>query len=92
MKLDYQQALQYKGKVIQFRNEQGRMVTGKVVNVDEEGIEIKELNTPVDYNGHGYWFFGPRRGFYGRPGYRPGFRRYPYAGVVGLTILPFLFI
>lgn len=93
MSLDYKSALQYRGRIVQFKNENGVLVTGRVVNVDANGFEIEEIETNKDFEGHGYGFFGPRRGFYGRRPFRPygGFRRYPFAGVFGLTILPFLF-
>lgn len=96
-------AQKYLGKAVQFHNEDGELVVGKVVGAKSDAFLIEKWDTKEekDLGGAGYGFYGPRRPLFYRPRPRPYFYRprpygapvgrYPYAGAIGLTLLPFLF-
>ena len=61
MGLNYERAKHLKGDIVRFRNKNGELVVGKVVNVKKDGLEIAALDS-VDSNGgdgFGFPFFEP---------------------------------
>ena len=61
MGLNYERANHLKGEIVRFRNKNGELVVGKVVNVKKDGLEIAALDS-VDSNGgdgFGFPFFEP---------------------------------
>jgi hypothetical protein len=60
MELNYQRAIKLKGQMIQYRNEDGELVVGRVADVKKDGLEIEELTTHSPSSGYGFGFFGPR--------------------------------
>lgn len=96
--LNVDTAKQYKNKIVKFQNEDGNWVIGKVIDVTSDGLKIEEYQTQTNLDdGISYGLFGPRRPYirprpFGRPirPYRP-YGTYPFTGVYGLTLLPFLF-
>jgi hypothetical protein len=81
VELNYERAQHLVGKMIRYRNEEGEMVMGKVVNIKKDGLEIAELGSPVSNDGYGFGFFGPRP-FFGRPFFVP---------FVGFEVFDFFF-
>ena len=86
MQLDYNQARNLEGKMIQFKNNQGEWSVGRVVKVRENGLEIEELSSSNSNEGYGFGFFGPRP-FVRRPFFRPPVF-FPF---VGIAFSPFFF-
>ena len=80
MELNYERAKHLKGKMIRFRNKNGEMVVGKVVNVKKDGLEIAELGPPDSNEGYGFGFFD-----------RPFFRRPFFFPFVEIEFFPFFF-
>jgi hypothetical protein len=69
VELNYERAQHLKGKMIRFRNKNGELVVGKVVNIKKDGLEIAELDSHGSNDGYGFGFFdGP---FFGRPFFFP---------------------
>jgi len=81
MQLNFEKARHLEGKMIQYKNETGEWVTGRVVKVKKNGLEIEQLSSSDSSDGFGYGFWGPRRFF--RP---PVF--FPF---VGFGFAPFFF-
>ncbi|WP_160726095.1 hypothetical protein [Bacillus sp. USDA818B3_A] len=86
MPLDYNQARNLEGKMIQFKNIQGEWSVGRVVKVRKDGLEIEELSSSSSSDGYGFGFFGPR------PFFRRNFFRPPvFFPFVGFGFSPFFF-
>lgn len=81
---------QYEGKMVRFKNEKNQWVIGKVILVDQNGIEIEEYSHSDHERGYGFGFFSPRPFFGPRPFRRRPYVRYPFGGFSALTLLPFL--
>jgi hypothetical protein len=78
MQLNYEQARQLKGQMIEFKNNKGEWAIGRVVRVKKNGLEIQELNRSGLKDGYGYGFCcGP---FWGPPAFVPfvGFAFFPF--------------
>jgi hypothetical protein len=58
MQLDYQQALNLKGQMIEYKNKTGEWAIGRVVGVKKNGLEIEELKKSSLKDGFGYGFWG----------------------------------
>ena len=86
MPLDYNQARNLEGKMIQFKNNQGEWSVGRVVKVRKDGLEIEELSSSSSSDGYGFGFFGPRP-FVRRPFFRPPV----FVPFVGVGFFPFFF-
>lgn len=86
MQLNYHQARNLEGKMIQYKNDQGEWSIGKVVKVRKEGLEIEELSYSSSSEGYGFGFFGPRP-FIRRPFFRPPV----IVPFVGVGFFPFFF-
>lgn len=69
MELNYERARSLEGQMIRYRNTQGEWVTGKVIKVTKEGMEISELSENSSGEGYGFGFFGGP--FFRRPFFVP---------------------
>lgn len=67
MQLNYQNAQRLKGQMIRYKNQDGEMVVGRVVDVRKDGLEIEELSAHQPSEGYGFGFWGPG------PFFRPPF-------------------
>jgi hypothetical protein len=81
MQLDYEQALHLEGKLIQYKNNEGKWVIGRVAKVRKNGLEIEEFQSSNANEGYGFGFFGPGP-FFGPPAFVPFF---------GFAFNPFFF-
>ncbi|WML40085.1 hypothetical protein RCG19_23550 [Neobacillus sp. OS1-2] len=81
MQLNYEQARHLEGKMIQYKNNSGELVVGRVAKVKKEGLEIEEFSSSHSSDGFGFGFWGPR----------PFFRPPVFVPFVGFGFAPFFF-